>query len=79
MKAGGIGVFEIWNSPPIRKIQGKGDRPGFNDQRIDGTVIRRERGFKLRDDASKSVVEVNYRYTIQDGSADRRPCGTAMS
>lgn len=68
MKAGGTGVFEIWNSPPIRKIREKEIGP-VSTTTHDGAVIRRERGFKLRDDAFKSVVEVNYRYTIQDGGA----------
>lgn len=70
MKAGGIGVFEIWNSPPLRKIREKEVGP-VSTTTYDGTVIRRERGFKLRDDAFKSVVEVNYRYTIQDGSGTK--------
>jgi SAM-dependent methyltransferase len=70
MKPGGIGVFEIWNSPPIRKIREKEISP-VSTTRHGGTVIRRERGFKLRDDAFKSVVEVNYRYTIQDGGGSR--------
>jgi ubiquinone/menaquinone biosynthesis C-methylase UbiE len=70
MKAGGIGVFEIWNSPPIRKIRQKDIGPVSTTSR-DGAVIRRERGFKLRDETSRSVVEVNYRYTIQDGGATK--------
>ncbi|MBN1496816.1 MAG: class I SAM-dependent methyltransferase [Spirochaetes bacterium] len=66
MKARGIGVFEIWNARPIRKIRGKQVGP-VSTTSHDGAVIRRERGFRLRDDPLKSVVDVNYRYTIQDG------------
>ncbi len=70
MKTGGAGVFEIWNSPPIKKIRKKEIGP-VSTTTHDGAVIRRERGFSLRDDAFKSVVEVNYRYTVQDGGSTK--------
>lgn len=60
---GGIGIFEIWNSPPILKIQEKDIGPVSTTTHGD-SIIKRERGFKLRDDAFKTVVEVNYRYTV---------------
>jgi SAM-dependent methyltransferase len=60
---GGIGVFEIWNTRPIIKIREKDvDIVSVTDWR--GSSITRERGFKLRNDRSKTVVEVNYRYRI---------------
>jgi SAM-dependent methyltransferase len=60
---GGIGVFEIWNTSPIIKIREKDiDVVSVTDWR--GLSITRERGFKLRNDRSKTVVEVNYRYRI---------------
>jgi SAM-dependent methyltransferase len=66
LKPGGIGVFEIWNSPPIRKIREKDVSPvSLTDFR--GTNIRRERGFRMRDDIGRTVVEVTYRYTIEEG------------
>jgi len=66
LKAGGLGVFEIWNSPPILKIKEKGIGP-VSMTSHSGAMIKRERGFKLRNDPFKTVVEVNYQYTI-DGS-----------
>ncbi len=63
LKPDGRGVFEIWNSPPIQKIRNKGIGPVSTT--VDkGVLIRRERGFKLRSDPFKTVVEVNYQYTI---------------
>ncbi len=63
LKPGGIGILEIWNSPPIQKIREKEIGP-VSTTSHGGSSIRRERGFKLRDDPFKTVVEVNYRYTI---------------
>ncbi len=63
LRPGGLGILEIWNSPPILKIREKEIGP-VSTTSHDGSSIRRERGFKLRDDAFKTVVEVNYRYTI---------------
>lgn len=63
LRPGGLAILEIWNSPPILKIREKEIGP-VSTTTHDGSSIRRERGFKLRDDAFKTVVEVNYRYTI---------------
>jgi SAM-dependent methyltransferase len=63
LRPGGLGILEIWNSPPILKIREKEIGP-VSTTLHDGSSIRRERGFKLREDAFKTVVEVNYRYTI---------------
>jgi SAM-dependent methyltransferase len=65
LKPDGMGVFEIWNSPPIHKIKNKGLGP-VSTTAHKGVLIRRERGFKLRSDPLKTVVEVNYQYTIDD-------------
>jgi SAM-dependent methyltransferase len=68
LKPGGAGVFEIWNSPPIRKIREKDVAPvSLTDYR--GINIRRERGFRMRDDTGRTVVEVTYRYTIEEDGA----------
>ncbi len=62
MKPGGTGIFEIWNSIPIRKIRSKPlshvSRTIYQD-----VIIERERGFELIDE-SRSITEVNYRYRI---------------
>jgi SAM-dependent methyltransferase len=63
LKTGGVGVFEIWNSQPILKIKEKGIGP-VSMTSHNGELIKRERGFKLRNDPFKTVVEVNYQYTI---------------
>jgi ubiquinone/menaquinone biosynthesis C-methylase UbiE len=63
LKPGGTGVLEIWNSPPILKIKNKGIGP-VSTTIDNGVLIKRERGFKLRNDPFKTVVEVNYQYTI---------------
>ncbi len=68
MKARGSGVLEIWNSPPIRKIREKDVSP-VSVTDVHGASIRRERGFKMRDDTGRTVVEVTYRYTIDEGGA----------
>ena len=69
LKPGGTGVFEIWNSPPIRKIREK-DIGQVSLTDCDGKSISRERGFRMRDDIGRTVVEVTYRYTI-DGEGVR--------
>jgi SAM-dependent methyltransferase len=70
LKVGGLGVLEIWNSPPILKIKEKGIGP-VSMTNHSGAMIKRERGFKLRNDPFKTVVEVNYQYTI-DGSGGHK-------
>ena len=63
LKPGGLAILEIWNAPPIMKIREKEIGP-VSTTLHDDTSIRRERGFKLREDTGKTVVEVNYRYTV---------------
>jgi SAM-dependent methyltransferase len=70
LKTDGLGVFEIWNTSPLLKIKKKDiDLVSITNYR--GAVIKRERGFKLWDNTDKTVVEVNYRYTI-NGEQERR-------
>jgi SAM-dependent methyltransferase len=68
MQPDGLGVFEIWNTPPVFKIKTK-EVNLVSVTNIDGKTIRRERGFKLRNDRAKTVVDVNYRYTIESAGA----------
>ena len=63
LKHDGMGVLEIWNSPPILKIKNKGVGH-VSTTSNNGVLIKRERGFTLRDDPFKTVVEVNYQYSI---------------
>ena len=63
LKPGGLGIIEIWNAPPIVKIREK-DIDLVSTTIIGGEEIKRERGFKLWNDTGKTIVEVQYRYTI---------------
>jgi SAM-dependent methyltransferase len=62
MKPGGIGLFEVWNAIPIRKIQEK-TLGHISTTKFEGVIIDRERGFSLID-GNKTIVKVNYRYTV---------------
>ncbi len=64
LKPGGAGILEIWNSPPILKIREKDIGP-VSTTICGESKIGRERGFRMRDDAGKTVVEVNYLYRIE--------------
>ncbi|HOP29816.1 MAG TPA: class I SAM-dependent methyltransferase [Spirochaetota bacterium] len=62
LKPGGTGIFEIWNSVPVKKIRSKPlshvSKTTYHD-----AIIERERGFELIDEA-KSISEVTYRYRV---------------
>ncbi len=66
LKPDGIGVWEIWNSIPLKTIKEKSITPVSNIRYKD-LFIKRERGFKLLNYADKTVVEVKYIYKIQNG------------
>ncbi|MBN2160831.1 MAG: class I SAM-dependent methyltransferase [Spirochaetes bacterium] len=59
----GVGLLEVWNSPPIVKIGEKEVGP-VSETSVGDALIARERGFRLRNEAARTVVEVNYRYHI---------------
>lgn len=67
MKPGGIGLFEIWNSLPVKKIQEK-PISRVSTIKSNETVVERERGFHIINHPQKTIVEVNYRYHIHDKS-----------
>lgn len=62
MKPGGTGIFEIWNSIPVKKIKSK-PLSHVSSTRYGDVIIERERGFELINEA-KSIAEVNYRYRV---------------
>ncbi|MBN2079146.1 MAG: methyltransferase domain-containing protein [Spirochaetes bacterium] len=64
LKPGGGGVLEIWNAPPINRIREKEIGP-VSTTLFEGSTIGRERGFAMRGDTDKTVVEVHYRYRIE--------------
>ena len=64
LKDGGYAILEIWNAEPIKQINKK-DITHVSTTRVDDSVIDRERGFVLKNNRdSKTIVEVNYRYTF---------------
>lgn len=69
MKPDGIGLFEVWNSIPVDRIKEKEISP-ISKTRYEGVLIERERGFHKLPAPGRTVVEVDYRYTIygQGGS-----------
>jgi hypothetical protein len=63
VKPGGLGIFEIWHSVPVRKIKNK-PLTHISRTRHGNTIIERERGFDLINDAKRSIVKVNYLYKM---------------
>jgi len=63
LKPGGIGIFELWHSIPVKKIGNKPlshiSRTNYND-----TIIERERGFTIINDNSRTIVQVDYIYKV---------------
>jgi len=75
LKPEGIGLFEVWNSAPVRRI-GEKTLSKVSTTYYADTTIERRRGFSLLNEKDKTVVEVNYRYTVRDskGSRDLTDC-----
>lgn len=70
MKPDGLGCFEIWNAVPILKIREK--KIGHvSTTTVGGTVIERQRGFRILSEQGRTVVEVEYLYTITDGAGSK--------
>ncbi len=65
---GGIGLFEIWNAVPVRRIEKK-DMDLVSKTSYEGVVIERRRGFTIHGTRGRTVVDVNYNYTITRGGA----------
>lgn len=64
LKNDGSGLFEIWNALPVQQIKEK-ELAKVSTSLFEGTRITRERGFHLLDEPKKTVVQVNYNYTIE--------------
>lgn len=71
LKPGGIGIFEVWNSIPVKKIQNK-PLSLVTKIKYKDNMIERERGFELIEDSARTIAEVKYRYHIH------RPEGTEV-
>ncbi len=65
LKQSGSALFEIWNSFPVEKISHK-DLTHISTINYNGKIINRNRGFSLLDQPGRTVVEVDYEYTISD-------------
>ncbi len=70
LKPGGVGLFEVWNAVPVQKIKTK-DIGVVSITNAAGMEITRERGFTLAGYSGRTVVEVNYNYTIKNGTSSR--------
>ncbi len=63
LKPGGTGIFEVWNSLPVKKIKNK-PLSLVSKTKYENKIIERERGFDLIEDSSRTIAEVKYRYHI---------------
>ena len=63
LKPGGIGIFEVWHSIPVRKI---GNRPVTHVSRTkhQDILIERERGFNIIEESKRTIVKVEYLYKV---------------
>ncbi|RPI95696.1 MAG: class I SAM-dependent methyltransferase [Spirochaetales bacterium] len=66
---GGIGLFEIWNALPVRRIEKK-DMDLVSKTSYGGATIERQRGFVIHGTRGRTVVDVNYNYSITRGGAE---------
>ncbi len=65
LKPGGIGIFELWHSIPVRKIK---NRPltHISETKYDNNVvIERERGFNIIEESKRTIVKVDYLYKVK--------------
>lgn len=65
---GGSGLFEIWNAVPVRRIEKK-DMDLVSRTSYGEATIERHRGFAIHSTRGRTVVDVNYSYTITRGGA----------
>ena len=63
MKADATGIFEVWNSIPVKIIRNK-PMSHISTTLYGNVMIERERGFRLTDDQKKTIAEVSYRYRV---------------
>jgi SAM-dependent methyltransferase len=69
LRKGGMGLFEVWNSRPIRQIRHK-DVSLVSVTSRDGTTIERLRGFSMEDRPGRTIVRVNYDYHLTADGRD---------
>lgn len=70
LKPGGSALFEVWNSAPVARI-GEKRMSHVSTTRYGETRIDRERGFHQIGEQGKTVVQVDYRYTIHETGGSR--------
>lgn len=71
LKNNGFGLFEIWNAIPVREIKEK-PLTIVSSVKYKNLTIERQRGFILTPDTNKTIAEVNYLYTISDGTTTQQ-------
>lgn len=62
-------IFDLWNSEPLRKIKSK-PLSNVSSTIYNGKVLHRNRGFKLVESGSRTIVKVDYFYQIDDKEID---------
>lgn len=70
LKPGGIGIFELWHSTPVKKIK---SRPlsHVSSTKYNDIMIERERGFHIIEDSKRTIAKVEYQYKVfAPGSSD---------
>jgi len=71
LKDEGTALLEIWNSEPLLQINHK-DISRVSTTAFEGMRIDRERGFRmLNDPHGRTLVEVNYRYSLHNSGQSR--------
>lgn len=68
LKPGGIGIFEIWHSNPVRKIRNK-PLTHVSETEYNNVVIQRERGFEIIEETKRTIVKVDYLYKVNTPSS----------
>jgi len=63
LKPGGIGIFELWHSTPVKKIK---SRPltHISRTKYEDIIIERERGFNIIEESKRTIVKVEYIYKV---------------
>ena len=62
-ETGGLGIFEVWHSIPVKKIKNK-PLTHVSRTSYENFMIERERGFDIIDDTKRTIVKVKYMYKV---------------
>lgn len=68
LKPGGIGIFELWHSTPVRKIKNR-SLTHVSRTKYEDVIIERERGFNIIEESKRTIVKVDYLYKVQSSNS----------